>query len=84
MGQVKVQVRLTNAREAVMAQLGHLQAAQGHHSAAEALPVLPHPCRPRGPAGLPGGAGTHEAGGRAGRRGRRAVAGPWRTQLPLP
>ena len=25
MGQVKVQVRLTNAREAVLAQLGHLQ-----------------------------------------------------------
>jgi hypothetical protein len=29
MGQGKVQVRLTNAREAVLAQLGHLQAAQG-------------------------------------------------------
>ena len=37
MGHVKVQVRLTNAREAVMAQLGHLQAAQVHHADTEAL-----------------------------------------------
>lgn len=37
MGQVQVQVRLTNAREAVMAQLGHLQAAQVHHADTEAL-----------------------------------------------
>ena len=37
MGQVKVQVRLTNAREAVLAQLGHLQGAQVHHVDTEAL-----------------------------------------------
>src|SRR5262245_47823342 len=36
-GQVKAQVRLTNAREAVLAQLGHLQAAQVHHVDTEAL-----------------------------------------------
>ena len=37
MGQVKVQVRLTNAREAVLAQLGHLKAEQVHHCDTEAL-----------------------------------------------
>ena len=37
MGQVHVQVILTNAREAVLARLGHLPPQQVHHYTTEAL-----------------------------------------------